>query len=63
MKMERISIGFCLALALAAPAALAAEGSGAIALGSKAPMAATKMKNVDGKMVSIADVTGRPARW
>ena len=59
MKMERISIGFCLALALAAPAALAAEGSGALALGSKAPMAATKMKNVDGKMVSIADVAGK----
>jgi len=58
MKLARISIGFSLAVALAAPA-LAAEGSGAIALGSKAPMAATKMKNVDGKMVSIADVTGK----
>jgi peroxiredoxin len=39
----------------------AAESKGGLALGSKAPDAAakTKMKNVDGKMVSIADVAGK----
>ena len=36
MKWQQISIGFSLAMALVAPAALAAEGSGAIALGTKA---------------------------
>jgi peroxiredoxin len=30
-----------------------------LALGSKAPLATTKMKSVDGKMVSIADATGK----
>src|SRR2546425_9565056 len=28
-------------------------------LGDKAPMTGTKMKNVDGKQLSIADVTGK----
>ena len=39
----------------------AAESKGGLALGSKAPDAAakTKMKNVDGKMLSIADVAGK----
>jgi peroxiredoxin len=59
MKRARISIGLSFAAMLAAQVAVAAEGSGAIALGSKAPMATTKMKNVDGKMVSIADVSGK----
>ncbi len=58
MKRARISIALSLAVMLAAAAA-AAEGTGAIALGSKAPMATTKMKNVDGKMVSITDITGK----
>lgn len=41
---------------------LAAEdgtGSAPLVLGAKAPMATTKMKNVDGKMVAIADVVGK----
>ena len=68
MKLTRISIGFIVATSVAAgvatwvagPGAVsAAEGTGALALGSKAPRATTKMKNVDGKMVSIADVTGK----
>jgi thiol-disulfide isomerase/thioredoxin len=39
----------------------AAESTGGLALGSKAPDAAakTKMKNVDGKLLSIADVAGK----
>jgi peroxiredoxin len=58
MKFTRMSFGFGLVMMLAASAALAAEGS-ALPLGSKAPMATTKMKNVDGRMVSIGDVTGK----
>lgn len=38
---------------------VAAEPDGPLPLGAKAPMATTKMKNVDGKMVTIADVTGK----
>jgi peroxiredoxin len=57
MKRTRIAIAFALALGLVAAAETAfAEG---LALGSKAPMATTKMKNVDGKMVSIADAAGK----
>ncbi|HXU05663.1 MAG TPA: thioredoxin family protein [Polyangia bacterium] len=39
----------------------AGESTGGIALGTKVPaaVAKTKMKNVDGKLVSIADVTGK----
>ena len=45
----------------AAAAASAGESAGGIAIGSKVPaaVAKTKMKNVDGKMLSIADVTGK----
>ena len=58
------SFGWMLAAAAAVAlgasgAAHAAEGAGALALGSKAPLATTKLKNVDGKLVSIADVTGK----
>ena len=49
------------ALAAVLPAALPAalQMSTPLALGAKAPMATTKMKNVDGKMLSIADVAGK----
>jgi thiol-disulfide isomerase/thioredoxin len=41
--------------------ARAGESTGGLALGAKVPaaVAKTKMKNVDGKMLSIADVTGK----
>ena len=47
-------------LAVAANAG-AGESTGGLALGAKVPaaVAKTKMKNVDGKMLSIADVTGK----
>lgn len=55
-----------LGLVAVAPGGFAAEGaagtgtrSGPLALGAKAPLATTKMKNVDGKMVAIADVAGK----
>jgi peroxiredoxin len=52
---------FVAALAIVAGpvAALAGEAGGGLALGAKAPMATTKMKNVDGKQLSIADVAGK----
>jgi peroxiredoxin len=59
MTRAHISIGLALAIVCAASAAGAAEAAGALALGSKAPLATTKMKNVDGKPVAIADVTGK----
>jgi peroxiredoxin len=37
----------------------AAPAARALALGSRAPRADVKMKNVDGKMLSIGDVTGK----
>lgn len=45
----------------AAAAVSAGESAGGIAIGSKVPaaVAKTKMKNVDGKMLSITDVTGK----
>ena len=45
----------------AAGASHAGESTGGLALGAKVPaaVAKTKMKNVDGKMLSIADVTGK----
>ena len=45
----------------AAGGAGAAESAGGLALGAKVPaaVAKTKMKNVDGKMLSITDVTGK----
>jgi peroxiredoxin len=57
MKLTGISMG--LTIVLGATAALAADPAGPLALGAKPPMATTRMKNVDGKMVSIADVTGK----
>jgi len=50
-----------IAIVSGAGAAGAGESTGGIPLGSKVPaaVAKTKMKNVDGKMVSIADVTGK----
>src|SRR4051794_26636163 len=59
MKRARISVGLALAIAGAASGARAAEGSGALAIGAKPPLATAKMKNVDGKMVAIADVAGK----
>jgi thiol-disulfide isomerase/thioredoxin len=45
----------------AAVVASAGESTGGIAIGSKVPaaVAKTKMKNVDGKLLSITDVTGK----
>ena len=45
----------------AAAVARAGESTGGIAIGTKVPaaVAKTKMKNVDGKMLSITDVTGK----
>jgi peroxiredoxin len=45
----------------AAAVATAGESTGGIAVGTKVPaaVAKTKMKNVDGKMLSITDVTGK----
>src|SRR5215470_10864387 len=45
----------------AAAVGWAGESTGGLALGSKVPagVAKTKMKNVDGKMVSITDVSGK----
>jgi hypothetical protein len=64
MKLAPISIGVALTtalVALVAPAALAepGAGTGALALGAKAPLATIKMKSVDGKAVSIAEVAGK----
>jgi peroxiredoxin len=63
MKLSRNSIGLAVTMALATAGigagAHAAEGATALALGSKAPLATTKMKNVDGRMLAIADVTGK----
>ena len=59
MKRARISVGLALAIAGGASVARAAEGAGAIAIGSRPPLASAKMKNVDGKMLAIADVTGK----
>jgi hypothetical protein len=49
------------ALAAVLPAALASTVQAAtpLALGAKAPLSTTKMKNVDGKMLSIADIAGK----
>ena len=50
-----------IAIVSAATAAWAGESTGGIAIGTKVPaaVAKTKMKNVDGKMLSISDVTGK----
>jgi thiol-disulfide isomerase/thioredoxin len=59
MKLASILVG--IAIVSGAGAAGAGESTGGLALGSKVPaaVAKTKMKNVDGKMVSITDVTGK----
>jgi peroxiredoxin len=61
MKIARVTVAAVLGIAIAAGAARAAESTGGLALGSKVPaaVAKTKMKNVDGKMLSLADVTGK----
>lgn len=62
--MKRASMVSAIAIAtvtVAAAASWAGESTGGLALGSKVPaaVAKTKMKNVDGKTLSIADVTGK----
>jgi len=59
--MKLASVVSAVAIVAGAAGAWAAESKGGLALGSKAPDAAakTKMKNVDGKMLSIADVAGK----
>jgi peroxiredoxin len=65
--MNHTGVGIISALAIASAAAATAapawagESTGGLALGSKVPaaVAKTKMKNVDGKMLSIADVSGK----
>src|SRR5262245_51633704 len=64
--MKRAAMIFATAIAIAIGAAGGAgvradESSGGLALGAKVPaaVAKTKMKNVDGKMLSIAEVTGK----
>jgi thiol-disulfide isomerase/thioredoxin len=63
MKLVRLISAFAFATAVAAGAAvaLAGDSTGGLALGTKVPasVAKTKMKNVDGKMLSIADVAGK----
>jgi len=62
MKLASILVGIAVGITLAgAGGAIAGESSGGLALGAKVPavVAKTKMKNVDGKMVSIADVAGK----
>jgi hypothetical protein len=58
--MKLVSL-VAVAIVAGAAGAWAAESKGGLALGTKAPDAAakTKMKNVDGKMLSIADVAGK----
>lgn len=60
MKLVRIATISAIAAA-AAGSAWAGESTGGLALGSPVPaaVAKTKMKNVDGKMLSLADVTGK----
>jgi peroxiredoxin len=57
MTLARIAVGLTVALSASAGFALAADAP--LPLGAKAPLATTKLKNVDGKLVSIADVTGK----
>jgi thiol-disulfide isomerase/thioredoxin len=59
--MKLASLVCAVAIVVGAAGAWAAESKGGLALGSKAPDAAakTKMKNVDGKMLSIAEVAGK----
>jgi thiol-disulfide isomerase/thioredoxin len=60
--MKRASMVSAIAFLIgAAAAARAGESTGGLALGSKVPaaVAKTKMKNVDGKLLSIADAAGK----
>jgi len=59
--MKLASLVSAVAIVAGAAGAWAAESTGGLALGTKAPdvAAKTKMKNVDGKMLSIADVAGK----
>jgi hypothetical protein len=59
--MKLASVVFAFAIVVGAAGALAAESAGSLVPGAKVPaaVARTKMKNVDGKMLSIADVTGK----
>jgi hypothetical protein len=61
MKFASTLVGIAIVSGAGAGAAGAGESTGGLALGSKVPaaVAKTKMKSVDGKMVSIADVTGK----
>ena len=63
MTSARIALSFAFVAATVgavavATAATVEPGTG-LALGAKLPSATTKMKNIDGKMVSIADVKGK----
>ena len=60
MKLAHMAIVIAVGLA-AAGGARAGESTGGLALGTKVPaaVAKTKMKNVDGKMLSLAEVTGK----
>jgi len=57
--VSAIAVGFTLAGAAAVVSA--GESTGGLPIGSKVPaaVAKTKMKNVDGKMMSIAEVSGK----
>jgi peroxiredoxin len=60
--MKLASMVYAIAIVSGAAGAVwAGESTGGIAIGSKVPaaVAKTKMKNVDGKMLSISDVTGK----
>jgi peroxiredoxin len=62
MTMKLVRIAFFLAAIAGVATATrvaGAEPGTPLAIGGKAPMATTKMKNVDGKMVSIADSAGK----
>jgi peroxiredoxin len=59
--MKLASMVSAIAIVSGAAAAVAGESTGGIAIGTKVPaaVAKTKMKNVDGKMLSISDITGK----
>jgi thiol-disulfide isomerase/thioredoxin len=63
MKLARMATVIAIGLftLAAAGGARAGESTGGLALGTKVPaaVAKTKMKNVDGKMLSLAEVTGK----
>jgi peroxiredoxin len=53
MKMRSAGMAFLLLLSV-----LSAAEAGTVSLGSPAPMSDVKMENVDGRRISIADVSG-----